>query len=339
MSEIRELDRMLPMTSELQDDTTAPRPAMEWIGASLRLWAPAKINLTLLVGSRRSDGFHPLDSLVAKITLYDRIDLRPRSDGEISFCCDSSDCGSNEKNLAFRAGLLLAREVRSLGLSPQGADIGLSKHIPPGKGLGGGSSDAAAVLSGLNELWSLGLSQERLAELGAGLGSDVPLFFGRRCSRITGRGEHVEPFRIQPFWGILCLCDLATSTPEVYQAFDALAEQAATEAPLPGGLQQAGILLPPPIGRVQLEEEFLTGRPSNWRSLLRNDLLPAAVRVCPQLAGVKAKLAQAGVPVCLSGSGSAMFMLFDDVCQALQALRRIEPSLASQCIVIQSNEW
>ena len=338
MAEVYELDRMLPMTSEFQDDMTAPRPAMEWIGSNLRLWAPAKINITLLVGSRRSDGFHPLDSLVAKITLYDRIDLRPRNDGQISFSCDSFDCGSKEKNLAFRAGLLMAQEVRSLGLSPQGADIALSKHVPPGKGLGGGSSDTAAVLSGLNELWSLGLGQERLAELGSSLGSDVPLFFGRRCSRITGRGEHVEPFRMHPFWGILCLCDLATSTPEVYQAFDALAEQADTEALLPGGLQ-AGILSPPPIGRVQLEEEFLAGRPSNWRSLLRNDLLPAALCVCPKLANVKAKLAQAGVPVCLSGSGSAMFMLFDDVCQARQALGRVEPSLASQCIVIQSNEW
>ena len=120
----------------------------------LRVAAPAKINLDLLVGPRRPDGYHDIDSLVAKITLYDELAARLREDGPVGLHCEGLDCGPIEENLALRAARLLAeRAGRRVG----GAEIRLAKAIPPGRGLGGGSSDAAAALVALDELWRLGL--------------------------------------------------------------------------------------------------------------------------------------------------------------------------------------
>jgi 4-diphosphocytidyl-2-C-methyl-D-erythritol kinase len=301
------------------------RPAWERTSAGLRAWAPAKINLNLLVGPCRGDGFHPLDSLVAKITLYDQIDLSPRSDGRVVFSCNSTDCGSDEKNLALRAGLLLAEAAKNrpgLGANACGADIALIKNIPPGKGLGGGSSDAASVLAGLNELWQLGLAKDELAGLGATLGSDVPLFFGGTFSRMTGRGEFVRPIALPDFYAVLCLPQLATSTAAVYHAFDALANQGGI------GMGKSSLILD--------NDNPPAGRPSAWRELLRNDLLPPALRVCPGLAEIMQALAQADPTVCLTGSGSAMFILCDDQAQAYRTLANIAPQVAAMCMIVRS---
>ncbi|MHC4986504.1 MAG: GHMP family kinase ATP-binding protein, partial [Planctomycetota bacterium] len=103
---------------------------------SVRCHAPAKLNLNLLVGLRRDDGYHPLDSIVAAVTMYDRIDLRVRDDDEIRLSVEGLDCGPAESNLAMRAAMALATECGASGV-----DIDLLKVIPPGRGLGGGSSD------------------------------------------------------------------------------------------------------------------------------------------------------------------------------------------------------
>ena len=304
------------------------QPALEQTSTGLRAWASAKINLNLLVSPRRGDGFHPLDSLVAKITLYDRIDLTPRHDGRITFSCNRRDCGSDEKNLALRAGLLLAQTAKtrpSRKLSLCGADIALVKNIPPGKGLGGGSSDAAGVMAGLNKLWQLGATSAALADIGASLGSDVPLFFGGTFSRITGRGEHVEPIALPDFWAVLCLPPLATSTAEVYRTFDALAGK--------DSLGDVG-KSPPAVDNGKP----LIGPPSAWRELLRNDLLAPALRACPGLAEIHQALAQADPAVRLTGSGSAMFILCDDQAQAQRTLGRIAPSVANMCLIVRSQQ-
>ena len=223
------------------------RDRIERLGPhALRLLAPAKINLNLLVGPRGPDGFHEIDSLVAKVTLYDEIELRGREEGEIRFTCRGAGCGGDEKNLALRAARLLA-EGRHVG----GVDITLSKHIPPGRGLGGGSSDAAAVLIGLNELWQLGVSAAELSALAASLGSDVPLFFGPPAARMTGRGELLEEISVHPFVAVLILPDFTCRTSAVYRAFD--------EAP-------AAV-------EKQLEPPTLGGSPSQWRAALVNQLL------------------------------------------------------------------
>ena len=279
---------------------------------SICLAAPAKINLNLLVGPRRGDGYHPIDSFVARVSLYDRVLLR-RGDDQIRFTCRGANCGPDEGNLALRAAKLLR------GRSPgRGADIELSKNIPVGGGLGGGSSDAAAVLEGLSELWELGLSSGELADLGASLGSDVPLFFGQPSARITGRGEHVAPVAVHPFWAVLCVPDVSCTSAEVYASFDAEAEN---------------------MGE-QLDPAILGQRPSVWRGALRNQLTAAAERLHSALSDIRRSLsARAGIPACLTGSGSAMFILCDSREEAEDVRGRMEDQWRHRCFVVGCNPW
>jgi len=280
----------------------------------LRLWAPAKINLNLLVGPRRGDGYHPLDSIVAKLTLFDRVDLLPRPDGRVTLRCEGFDCGPVRSNLAFRAAELLAA-----GRDVPGADVALDKRIAPGQGLGGGSSDAAAVLAGLDRLWKLGLSDAALGELAGELGSDVPLFAGPPVARMTGRGERLAAAAVHPFVAVLVMPTFACSTAEVYRAFDEHPE--AMGAPLaPGALG--------------------SGPPSAWRGRLVNQLGPAARTVSPQLGPLwDAVAAAVGPPVHLTGSGSAMFVLCDDEAEAGDVLASLPPEMPARVAAARLCGW
>ena len=285
----------------------------------LAVAAPAKINLNLLVGPRRSDGFHGVDSYVSKVTLYDFLDLHPREDGQIRFSCSGADCGSDQQNLALRAARLLAE-----GRDIPGADLALLKHIPPGRGLGGGSSDAAAALIGLNELWHLGLSVDDLMPLAASLGSDVPLFLGGHACRLAGRGELISPLAVHPFWAILYLGPFACSTAEVYRAFDALPAPAGSHA-WPHG---------------QLDSTLLQTPPSQWRGRMVNQLLPAAQTVTPALAEACRRLQSLlGVPLCMSGSGSALFVLADSPAEGQNILATLPSDLRAHCRLVAQNPW
>ncbi|HUS92605.1 MAG TPA: 4-(cytidine 5'-diphospho)-2-C-methyl-D-erythritol kinase [Phycisphaerae bacterium] len=295
-----------------------PRERFEELhGGALHVAAPAKINLDLRVGPRREDGYHGLDSIVAKVTLYDLVLLRPREDGRIAFRCDGADCGPDESNLALRAARLLAEAAGDV----PGADLSLTKAIPPGKGLGGGSSDAAAVLDGLNELWSLGFPAERLAGLAARLGSDVPLFLGPPAARMTGRGERIEPANVHPFVAVLHLPGVACSTAEVYRRFDQLP--------------------PPDAGpRLPALEDLAGSPPAAWRSALRNDLAAPALAVSGELRRVHELLREAvGLPVGLTGSGSGLFVLCDDQAEARTVVGRIPPGLGGRTVLVGPNPW
>jgi 4-diphosphocytidyl-2-C-methyl-D-erythritol kinase len=276
--------------------------------------APAKLNLDLLVGPRREDGFHPLDSIVVQVTLCDEIALAARDDGRIVLSCDAADCGPAEENLAFRAAALLAEQAEQADAS--GADISLAKGIPPGKGLGGGSSDAAAVLYALNDLWRLELPPRRLVELAAQLGSDVPLFLGPPAARMTGRGEAIEPAAVHDFAAVLHMPDFACATADVYRAFDAAPDAGRAMAPR-AAMDLAG------------------SPPSAWREALRNDLTSAAKTVAPELARTMDVLSEAcGARVCLTGSGSAMFCLADTVADARAIARRLPPDLPGRTVIV-----
>jgi len=303
------------MTEPLPPDSAAPpQPrTVDLDDAGLRCFAPAKINLDLRVGPRRGDGFHPLDSVVVKVTLYDRIDLRMRTDGEVTLSCSGADCGPDQRNLAVRAARLLAA-----GRNVPGADITLAKSIPPGGGVGGGSSDAAAVLGALRMLWDVDVSDADLAGMAAELGSDVPLFLGGAASRMTGRGEHLDPVTVHPFLAVLVLPGFACPTGDIYRAFD--------EAPAP------------PAEPLSLDG--LAGPPSTWRGKLVNDLAGAAGRVCPELARLHAQLSAAvGPPVCITGSGSTMFILCDDEPEAAAAVAAVRRATDSQVVVVGQNPW
>ena len=312
-------------TFDLQDGAPAPREEVLPDGAVL-CRAPAKLNLSLRVAGVRDDGFHELDSVVAKITFYDELTLRLRDDGGITLACEGLDCGSDADNLALRA----ARALRAAVPDREGADIRLVKRIPPGTGLGGGSSDAAAVLWTLNRLWGLNLPADRLSAAGAELGSDVPLFLGPPASRMRGRGELIEPVVLPPFRVLLCLPDLLCPTGPVYAAWDALQ---GAQGDLAGRPEHAA-------WEARLEAGRVSDPPSAWRGELVNDLLPAAEVVLPDLRGWSKRLAAAtGLPVHMTGSGCGLFVLLDDAHGVRDALANMPPEMRSRCVLARANPW
>lgn len=156
---------------------------------SIELLAPAKINLTLIVKGRREDGFHEIESLMVPISVFDKLGIAHKEEGDLEFACDDPTLPVDENNLVVRAARLFCE---SCGLEPR-LRIALSKQIPHGAGLGGGSSDAATTLLGLNALFQTDLTREALAAMAAELGSDIPFFIYQSAAMIRGRGEQVEP--------------------------------------------------------------------------------------------------------------------------------------------------
>ncbi|MGZ4966365.1 MAG: 4-(cytidine 5'-diphospho)-2-C-methyl-D-erythritol kinase, partial [Chthoniobacterales bacterium] len=157
---------------------------------SMELHAPAKINLSFKILGRRDDGFHEIETLMAPVSLFDRlIIVRGEPDEKVEFVCDDASLPSNADNLVVQAAELFLRSTNTR----TGLRIELQKNIPHGAGLGGGSSDAASVLLGLNELLATRLDEKKLAELAAEIGSDVPFFIYRSAAMCRGRGELVTP--------------------------------------------------------------------------------------------------------------------------------------------------
>jgi 4-diphosphocytidyl-2-C-methyl-D-erythritol kinase len=182
--------------------------------------APAKVNLTLLItGKDKNDGYHYIRSVFDPVSLYDYIDIIPRSTPGITV----NDAFGRlkirpEKNLVFRAASMLQKASGAR----KGADITLYKYIPDGAGLGGGSSDAAAVLKGLNRLWGLKYSVKKLKKMAFQLGSDVPFFISCRRSMITGKGEKIRPINSKTgYWYVIITKKgIKISTPDAYKWFD-----------------------------------------------------------------------------------------------------------------------
>jgi 4-diphosphocytidyl-2-C-methyl-D-erythritol kinase len=156
----------------------------------MQVSAPAKINLSLRITGRRADGFHEIETLIAPISIADEITLEKSENGQgIQFQCDDPSIPPGAENLVVRAALAFSQKTNV------SADvrIDLRKKIPHGAGLGGGSSDAASVLVGLNDLFETGLWRNVLAEIGARIGSDVPFFLFSSAAMCRGRGEMVSP--------------------------------------------------------------------------------------------------------------------------------------------------
>ncbi|HEX3818659.1 MAG TPA: 4-(cytidine 5'-diphospho)-2-C-methyl-D-erythritol kinase, partial [Chthoniobacterales bacterium] len=165
----------------------------------MQLFPPAKINLRLRVLRRREDGFHEIESLFAPISLCDELTIRPNEKSGIEFSCDDPALLTGEENLVVRAARRFFAEVKE---EPR-VRIELRKKIPHGAGLGGGSSDAASTLLGLNALVGNPLIRPRLTTLAADLGSDVPFFMSESAAICRGRGEIVEPVEKLPAWPLL----------------------------------------------------------------------------------------------------------------------------------------
>jgi len=159
----------------------------------MQVIAPAKINLSLRVLGRRSDGFHEIETLIAPISLCDEIKIERSGNQEIAFRCDDPSVPKGEDNIVVRGANLFFQETKITS----GISIVLKKRIPHGAGLGGGSSDAASTLLALNELFETNLPREALGKMAEMIGSDVPFFISQSAAVCKGRGELVSPTRLR----------------------------------------------------------------------------------------------------------------------------------------------
>lgn len=180
----------------------------------LHVKAPAKINLSLDVLHKRPDGYHEVEMVMTTIDLADRIELKELRQDEIRIDSHNRFVPNDHRNLAFQAAKLL-KETYHI---KKGVSISIDKAIPVAAGLAGGSSDAAAVLKGLNQMWQLGLSLEELADLGSQIGSDVSFCVFGGTALATGRGEKITPLPTPPnCWVVLAKPQIGVSTAEVYR--------------------------------------------------------------------------------------------------------------------------
>lgn len=177
----------------------------------LTLPAPAKLNLMLHITGRRADGYHELQTLFQFLDYGDELVLRPREDGQVRLLTELPGV-DHDSNLIVRAARLLQRESGCA----LGADIQLNKRLPMGGGIGGGSSDAATTLVGLDHLWNTRLGEDRLAELGLNLGADVPVFVRGRAAFAEGVGERLQPVDLPEPWFLVIAPQVSVSTAEIF---------------------------------------------------------------------------------------------------------------------------
>ena len=266
----------------------------------LTLKAPAKINLALEVAGKRPDGYHEVAMIMQSVSLHDTLILSLQ-ESDITLMCDRPELPCDHSNLAYRAAELLRREV---GVA-RGVKIELNKRIPLAAGLAGGSTDAAAVLKGLNRLWGLALSPVELEQLAARLGSDVPFCLWGGTSLATGRGEILTP--LPDFAGhgvVLANPPLHVSTALVYGNYRGAV-----------GNRRRDIF---PLRRSIEQQDFAA-----VADTLFNDLETVTVPAYPQVAEIKEQLLQAGAAgVLMSGSGPTVFALTPDFASAAELAGR-----------------
>lgn len=178
---------------------------------TLTLPAPAKLNLMLHILGRRADGYHELQTLFQFLDHGDELGFALREDGEIRLVTEIPGV-PHDSNLIVRA----ARKLQQLTGTSLGADIWLDKVLPMGGGIGGGSSDAATTLLGLDHLWNTGCSEDQLAELGLGLGADVPVFVRGHAAFAEGVGEKLTPVDPHEPWYVVLVPQVAVSTAEIF---------------------------------------------------------------------------------------------------------------------------
>jgi 4-diphosphocytidyl-2-C-methyl-D-erythritol kinase len=251
--------------------------------------AYAKINLGLRIIRKRDDGYHDIETVFHRVNLFDELILSPSS--KISLTCNSCDLPFGEENLCVRAARLL-QEKSNLD---DGVHIHLHKNIPVGAGLAGGSSDAAAMLAGLNDLWNLNLAPLQLSHFALMLGSDVPYFMGNGSAYAMGRGELLEYFSLDlPYWIVIVYPNLHVSTAWAYQQLHIEHSSAQREV----------------IRMKDVLTELLRS-PRQLATFLPNDFEPIVFRAHPEVAHVRKLLYELGAEFAqMSGSGSSVYGLF-----------------------------
>jgi len=243
--------------------------------SSLRVPAPAKLNLFLHVTGRRTDGRHRLETLFVALDVGDTIELAVRPDGAIRRA-GGWNGATEEDDLALRA----ARALKSASGCALGADVAVMKRIPVGGGLGGGSSDAASVLLGLNRLWALGLSRARLMDIGVGLGADVPFFLFGGPAFASGIGEVLRAVTFPSMWIAVVAPEVAVSTASIFAAHELTRDT--------------------PSAKIDVFSEGYG----------RNDLEAVACARHPEIAAALTELRRRSPHARMTGSGSSVFASF-----------------------------
>ena len=264
----------------------------------LHLQAPAKINLCLAVTGRRPDGYHEIFSLMAAVTLFDGLDLDLQARGLTVHCADPG-VPEDETNLAARAARCFFETVGR----PPALAIKIDKHIPVGAGLGGGSSDAAAVLTGLNRHFGRPLNDAQLHRLALGMGADVPFFLTGRPALATGIGDRLGAYHgLVPMHVLIVFPGVCVPTAKVY----------------------ARLKLRLTTCQKKSKVSALKDQPFDVTRHLCNDLEVVAGQMYPVILEAKSVLlAQGATGAMMTGSGSAVFGLFEDADKAVRAQRAI----------------
>jgi len=280
---------------------------------------PAKLNLQLAVGPPRADGYHDLVTVFHAVSLFDQVTVEPAARDGVTVTGEGADrVPADGDNLALRAIAALRAAVRGTGPAPGRVHVTIVKRIPVAAGLAGGSADAAAALLAANELWAIGLSQQRLREVGATVGSDVAfaLLGGTAVGR--GRGEQLTPALAPPtqYHWVLAFADGQLSTPAVYAALDRLrgaraAESASSASPAVPAPGEPGL-------DAALMSALRSGDAARVGQRLSNDLQPAAVSLFPALRKtLTAGLELGALGAVVAGSGPTCVFLAASAKRAL----------------------
>ena len=287
----------------------------------MKIRAPAKINLSLCVVGQRRDGYHLLDTIMVPVSLYDEIEIRKirpasakkrKADPLIKVTCDHPLVPRGEKNSAYKAAQLLMQRIGS----EQPVHVRIRKRIPVGAGLGGGSSDAAATLVGLNRLLNLRLSTAKLEKMALSLGADVPFFIRARPARAHGIGERLHPIRkLARLWMVIVYPGFPVSTAGVFKHVRSKLTKPLVNTSISSSLKSF---------------DKLAG-------LLVNDLESVTFKQYPKLSLIKARLLHEGAAGGLmSGSGSSVFGVFATRRQAARAWHRLRQEEGAQAYLVHS---
>ena len=291
------------------------------VGDGLLVLAPAKINLSLLIAGKRPDGFHEIETIMAKIDWYDEILIQPGRQAGIELTCRGPHWApAGEDNLVYRAAESL---LESYGLKPD-VIITLTKNIPAGTGLGSASSDAAATLIGINNYFKLDLDQKNLFESAVKLGSDVAFFLGGPLAFCTGKGEKVKKIdEIFNFISLLILPDVSVSTKKVY------------------GNYRHNRHLYKKLN-IRIKNHLLKNRIDLAVKMCTNMLAESCFDLEESLAELKKAIESLSIgPCCLSGSGSAMFCIIESGSEeeAREGMRELADKIRCKSIIVRNNRW
>lgn len=268
----------------------------------MKVKAYGKINLTLDILGKREDGYHLLDTVMQTVSIWDELEIQHSHEPGVHLQCSRESLPVDSKNTAFRAAKFF---LEHQNLEREGVYIFIRKYIPSRSGMGGGSADAAAVLRGLNEMFSAGLSARQLMEIGARVGADVPFCVGGGAARCTGIGADVNPAPAMPdCWLVICKPPTGMSTPRAYSLLDKYPLSSSQATP-------------------RMLDALATGNLRRVGRCVANRF-DETIRLAPVRVLKRTMIESGALGSMMTGSGSGVYGIFETEQQARNAMRRLE---------------